>query len=269
MLRGVQALVLRLAAGICIVALAGCTSAPVQETASFAKAATDTKASGDLIWDKLAVNERKIALERIDKSPTFASSDAYYLTTLSDPPATAIFRSSLTAVSAYASMLADLTAAKNVEAAQGQIFAFVSAVADIAALAPGAGLPGLIDPKSNSAVSATLRNLLAARSIAQAKQLAIQGAPGVHALIARLRDSTPDIFDSLVHYDARDHAKVNDYKVALSNFVVTLDRLDDSLSDVVTAFQRPSNPATLAVIVQRAAEVQSGVKAVREVLAKV
>jgi hypothetical protein len=166
-------------------------------------------------------------------------------------------------------LLADLSAAKNVGATQGQMLALASAVAGITSLTPIGELAKLIDPASNSALSATLRNMLAARSIAQAKKLALDGAPQVHALLAKVRNNTSYIFNILVHYDRLDRSKVEDYQLALANFVVTLDRLDDSLSDVVVAFQRPSNPATLAVIAERAAEVQTGVKAVREVLAKV
>jgi hypothetical protein len=61
--------------------------------------------------------------------------------------------------------------------------------------------------------------------------------------------------------------RIEAYRVAISNYVVLLDRYRELLKDLVAAYDSPRNPVTLARIAERSAQLSTQADAWRRSLA--
>jgi len=92
--------------------------------------------------------------------------------------------------------------------------------------------------------------------------------PAIHQLVAALRAATPAIFktlrDEILATGGGVGKKVDAERVVVANFVVMLDRLDQTFAQLVRAFEHPTNPVTLAALVAFSTQLEADVKSVRQ-----
>lgn len=243
--------------------LNACATAPIEETKAFSAAVSAVKSASDLLWDELNIAERNRYQRRIAATKTgrvrFQVGDAYYFSTIAEAPATADLRRSIRIIHDYSELLRMLVEGTNIEAARGQIQGIIGKLSTLAgnpAIGAAAGeLSGLLD------------QLLRVISLEEAKRLVIAGAPAIRDLVAALRSATPAIFRELVDdilATGGTAKKIKDERAIVSNFVVMLDRLDQTFVYLVQAFERPSNPVTLSVLVALSTQLEADVKSVRQ-----
>ncbi|MFP3646535.1 hypothetical protein [Paraburkholderia sp. SIMBA_054] len=206
----------------------------------------------------------------------FCITDAGYYSPLGDPPASKAIRGGLTVIGNYADVLSTLTENRNIDAALGQIGTLSSDVDALAAIA-GAAAPPI------AGAAAALKPILEAAArqsnAAEARRLILEGAPHVSALIDAIRRATPAIFLTLIEGPSTalvsaqvaatpalataEIAKVDAYRVTVSNFVVLLGKLQDAWELTVAAAQSPQSPVTLAQLAQRSGELRADADAAR------
>jgi hypothetical protein len=250
-----------------LLVLASCATGPIEETRSFEQSANIVKSASDVLYDQLALAERNTKIRIIEREPgsafNFKVDNAYYYSTLGDPPQTAEFRSAISIVGNYAMLMRSLVDGSANQASRVHILAIAK---DISALTSQPELSAVA-----TALTPIIDRLLLVRSQAEAKRIALEGAPVVSELVAALRDATPAMFKLLVADIARtagiNSPKLREYKVALANYVVVLDRLQVSFDGLVEAYRNPSNPATLAALAQATGALQSDVDSLRKALA--
>jgi hypothetical protein len=280
------------------------TQAPVDQIKYFSQAFTAVNTVGQPLLDDLALAEsvqgKQIAVRRArgssDLGPAacqqgmvpwqdasdgksgivngFCVADAGYYAKLGDPPVTAMLRGGLGVVERYADVLSSLAEGRNVAQALGQIDAL------------GREVDGLLSLTNVGAVAiapilGTLKPLLdgAAKqaNMAEARRLILEGAPKVTALIGALRQSTPAVFATLIEAPAAriiqpgagdaiaaEVARVDAYRVTVSQYVVLLDRLQKAWDSTVAAAQSPNGGAgSLAALVNASAELRADADAAR------
>jgi hypothetical protein len=150
----------------------------------------------------------------------------------------------------------------NVDAYRGEIITIIQNIATLA------GVSG-IGPVAQE-LTPVLNQLLLAQSQAEARQLAVAGAPKVANLILQLKNATPAMFELLLaNAEPASTATVRSIKTALGNYVVTLDDLQQSFMRLLDAYERPSNAATLAGLAELTGKLNADAVAVRQALVKV
>lgn len=240
----------------------GCATGPVEETKAFVSAVAAVKSSTDSLLDDLNIAEKKNYAQRYGNDPVFTVGSAYYVSNIAEAPDTAQYRRALVILHEYAELLRVLVDGSNVESVRGQIEALAATVATFT------GTPG-IGVAVNS-LSALLDRMIVAGSVAEARRLAVEGEPAIQALLAAMKNATPSMFRVLT-LDLRraraENSKFSAYRVALANYVVLIDRLDEAFMRLIRAFERPSNPVTLAALVKTTAELTADVRAARQALA--
>jgi hypothetical protein len=252
--------------------LGGCATGPVEETKAFVTAVAAVKASADTILDDFNVAERKqfaILKKRSGRLGFRSADEAYYYSTIAEAPATRQFRRAIVIIHDYAELLRILVDGTNVQNVRAQVNLLAANLSTLLA-APQikvatAGMSELID------------RLAAAASIAEARRLAAQGAPAVRELLASLRDAAPAILEEFIldlqatrsiarpEFDKR----LQERRLAVANYVVLLDRLEETFTRLLHAFERPSNPVTLAALIQASADLHADVQAARKALAAI
>jgi len=247
-----------------LLCLSGCATAPVEETKAFAAAVNAVKSSSDLLWDELNIAERNRYRRQVARTQggafRFQVGDAYYFSSIAEAPDTTDFRRAMTIIHDYSELLRMLVEGTNVEAARGQIETLIGKLATLAgspAIGAAAGeLSGLLD------------ELLRVISLEEAKRLVVTGEPAIHQLVAALRAATPAIFktlrDEILATGGGVGKKVDAERVVVANFVVMLDRLDQTFAQLVRAFEHPTNPVTLAALVAFSTQLEADVKSVRQ-----
>jgi len=241
--------------------LASCAAAPVDEAKSFSAAVAATKTASDALCDQLDVAERQLQIRRIERQTinSFAVQNAYYYSSVGEPPKTREFRNAIQIVSSYASLLLNLVQGTGVNAAQGDILSILQNIASLA----GVTSIGL----AAQALTPLINQILVAQSQAEARQLALSGAIQMANLLVALKNATPAMFELLLaNAEPATPAVIRSYKTALGNYVVTLDDLQMSFSRLLEAYQRPSNPTTLAALAELTGQLNSDAIAVRKAL---
>jgi hypothetical protein len=267
---GLLGIGVRFRAGIFLLAvgLSGCIAIPVEETNSFVEAVAAVKTASDLLVDQLNVAEKAINLQRIKSRPnaerTFDTGDAYYYTTIPTyAPTTRQFKAAMDVVKNYADLLKALVEGKSVAAARGKI---EQIAADLNIVIGGAVATGAV-----AALKPLLEKALLAQSRAEAKALVERGTPAIAALIDKLRDATPAMFEILMHDSfagaANSAEQSEKTKVTLSNFIVLLDRLKDTSLRLAEAYKRPGDPFTLASLATATGELKADVEIARQTFA--
>lgn len=208
----------------------------------------------------------------------FCLPDASYFAELGDPPATAQLRGGLHVVERYAEVLSILAEGRNLEQALGQVEALGQDVGGLLALAGGA--PLAIAP-ALSALRPLLEHVARQANAEEARRLILEGTPRVTALIAALRESAPAVFGTLVEAPAARLpqpaaaqgslsadivAQVEARRLAVSQYVVLLERLQVAWDSTVVAARSPDQ-GRLATLVARTAELRTDAEAVRRGLA--
>ena len=284
------------------------TQAPVDQIKYFAQAFTAVNTVGQPLLDDLAVAERiqgqQIAVRRAKGQSTrgpeecgpaqvpwqlaldgksgiingFCSADAGYFADLGDPPATAILRGGLSIIERYADVLSSLAEGRNLEQALGQVDALGQ---EVGGLLEVVGVGSLAIAPALMVLKPLLENVAKQANQAEARRLILEGAPKVTALIGVLRQAAPALFGTLIEGPAAkllrpdaggavaaEVGRVNAYRVAVSQYVVLLDRLQKAWDNTAAAAASPNVGAgRLASLVAASAELRADANAVRKGLA--
>jgi len=294
----------RIALIVLVLACGGCaTTVPLPQVQLVGKAFQDLNSASAPLLDDLSIAERARGIKNADTlarlhpadnaaQPTpldpcpkisqvkaegvavqngFCIEHSQYYSELTDPPATAAFRSALAAVEGYTNVLLILAEGRNLEAAQAQVqglVANVGSLVDIAKPGVGTALAGL---------SAALKPVLdiAAKS-ANSKELARivkTGAPDAQRVIKELRDAAPEMFTTLTERSLStlnslkappsaetakaEAARINAYRVAVSNYVVLLGQYQQLLDQLVDSYDSEGKVITLNGLLQRSTELSA------------
>jgi hypothetical protein len=206
----------------------------------------------------------------------FCLPDAPYFSGLADPPATHAIRSGLSVIERFAGILSTLAEGRNVEGALADIDALGKQVGGLLSFA-GIAAPALVP--ALSALHPLLESAARQSNAQEAKRLILQAAPEITNLIGALEKAVPEMFKTLIESTsakltseadmnpaiaAIDIARVEAYRVALSDYVILLRKLQMAWDLTVTAANSPGR-ASIANVVQQAAELKTDAEAARRV----
>ncbi len=277
----------------------GCaTRPPTSQVRDVVGAYQGVKAASDPLFDELAVAERAqgaaLADDRAVESglyigeegqgfaATIAAEDAVYFATLADPPGTQALRSGVAAVGSYASLLSMLAEGGNLEAARAQIAQLGGNLAAVGALVGGnAQLTGLVGPVIG-ALQPVIDQLGKAKNEEELRQLVLDNAPKVEALLDGLRKAAPPMYETLIAVARETYSlnassnpavaraavvQIEGYRILVANYVVLLDRLGVAFERLLVAVRNPDNRVTLAVAAELSTDVAAQADAARRALA--
>lgn len=246
---------------VLVLCLAGCATPPLQETKAFVTAVNAVNSAADTLVDEINVAEKARYSRLHAKDPVFELNNAYYVSTISETPAALDYRNGLTVLQDYANLLQSLVDGSGINAVHTQA---ETLAANISAIA-GAPEVAVV----TKALLPVLDRITAAANVAEARHMAVGGAKAVHDLLAALRDGAPAMYEYLTLDLRRTRApyeRLQEYRVAVANYVVLIDKLDSTFSQLIVAFDRPSNPITLAALVDASAQLKANVSAARQSL---
>lgn len=284
------------------IACTGCaTNTPVAEVRLVSKAFQDLNAASAPLLDDLAFAERaqgKVAANvrakkhvgGVDPNAAvedrcshvtlvsvgsdtvqngFCIEDSYYYSELADPPATAAFRRSLSAVESYTDVLLILAEGRNIEAAQAEVQSLAGNVGGVLDLA-GAGAAGEALKVFAGALQPVL-DLAAKRANAKELERNVKDvAPAAVAVVGKLRIVAPELFTTLTERPlaklrtvgltnsevaAAEAKRIEAYRLAVSNYVVLLDQYQRLLDRLVQSYDVEGRPITLSGLVQQSANL--------------
>jgi len=221
--------------------LAGCVSVPVAETNAFVSAVDAVKSASDVLLGQLNAAEKDLHLRKAKAAGNtyvFSVGDADYYSTLDTfGPSTEKFKAAIEIIKDYSTLIQALAQGQGNDAIRDQIKKIASNVSILI------HVPGF--DAAVAALSPLIDKALLAESQDEARTLVRRGAPAVHNLIEALKNATPAMFKLLM---AESFATQSDVqadsertRIALSNYVVLLDRLSDTFDRLVDAFSRPDN----------------------------
>jgi hypothetical protein len=212
----------------------------------------------------------------------FCLPDAGYYSKIGDPPSTGVFRRALALIGQFAQALLSLADGTSASVASAQVQQLAGNAAALSGeLAGATGVGAAIGPAVGEiakALSPLLTQVAASMTAAQERQVILDAQAKVGTLIAALRNATPALFDTLTqqtqnaidladHPAASDLARIEGYRVTLSDYAVLLGRLDQAWNQLVAAAKQPNNPVTLIAMTQTSAQIVADAAAVRQSLA--
>jgi hypothetical protein len=283
--------------------LAGCatTAPPVEVVRAFASASDAFNAASQPLLDEVAVAERERALKLIKSPPENAKNvlvvpglpggvtrrllldlpidQVLALSTISDPPATALFRNGAGTIKRYAAVLVLLAEGQNIEAARAELGILATNLAGIVALVPvpgAAAAPALVGP-ALSALQPLIDSAARALNAAELRRLVVEAAPSIKALNDALRNGAEPLFDAIaggsrdVIIEGGDPAaavdRIDAYRVVLANWLVLLELIDQANDQLVATMLNPANTATLASLAELSTRITTYAEGARRALA--
>lgn len=245
--------------------VSNCTSIPVEEAKAFKSAVLAMQSAGDVLIDDLAVAERKQWLSTNDRGPFYYSeSGTYFYSSLREPPSAFKLRAALKIIADYADLEQSLVEGRGVAESRAKIQEIATAVSAIAQ-APGIAV-------AVGALSPIIDRLLLASSVWEARSIVAEGATAIKDMTRSLRSAAPAIFTMIVWNvrtrnvseipKARQKAVL--YRQAVSDFIVLLDRIDETFDLLQYAYARPSDAVSLANLAKSTGALSADVKAFRQ-----
>ncbi len=248
-----------------LLGMAACSTAPVQETKLFSDAVTNVRTAGDIILDQATVAERRRRQEGAARG-VFTVEGAYNYATIDDAGVIRPYRFALTVIGDYAKLLVTLAEGGNAAEAQTQYQILIGNLGALGITPQFTAIAG--------SLSGFIGRAQAQADIAEARRLLAEGTPVMVNLIAQLRAGTPEIFRILgasvitnPRPTADDYRRLDSYRETVANFVVLLDRLEDSFAILDAAYKSRSNAVSLAAVAKASADLNADVEAVRRALA--
>lgn len=282
--------------------LGGCatTPAPVEQIKYFSQAFAAVNTVGQPLLDDLALAERALGRRQAqlraraapDDRPCSSSQapwarageanlgyiDGYclehagYFSTLGDPPATGQLRGGLRVIERYAEVLTTLAEGRNIEQALGQVDSLGQEVGSLLSLA---GAQVALAP-ALTALQPLLASVARNANAEEARRLIVEGSPQVNQLFAGLRNAVPSTFSILIAEQRRQAdvaaaapaavKEIEARRVAVSQYVVLLGRLQEAWNATVVAARNPGG-SRLSDLVAQTAQLRADTEAVRRSLA--
>ncbi len=262
----------------------GCaTVAPIDEARLFSRAFNSVDGASQPLLDDLSLAERRqgqdnaIFKAKRDKYtgackgirwalPGFIEGycldDAPYFAAIGDPPATKAFRQGIRLIGEYAEVLLTLAEGRNLDETSAQVQILGDNVTALVNLIPAAGGTGFAISAALSALQPVIKDAAQAKNTKEMKRLVLDGASHVTQLIQSLRRAAPESFNTLTYQsikkvtsqEAADNEgvakqyldRIEAYRIAVSNYVVLLDDLEQAFEQLVVAFQTRRNAVSLA-----------------------
>lgn len=279
--------------------VSGCASAPpVQQVRAFASASDAFNAASQPLLDEVAVAERERALKLIATPAKDTKNvidvplpggatrrllldlpvdEVLAISTVGDPPATAVFRRGVGTIKRYANVLIILAENQNVDAARAELGILAANLAGVAALVPGAaGAPALAGPLL-AALQPLIDGAARAQNAAELKRLVIEAAPKVKELNEALRMGAEPLFHTIasgqrqIIVDGGDAqaaiVRIQAYRVAFANWLKLLGLVDQATDQLVAAVSSPGNTASLASLVELSTNITTYAEGARRALA--
>ncbi|ESY77852.1 hypothetical protein X739_32540 [Mesorhizobium sp. LNHC220B00] len=256
--------------------LVSCVALPKQETKLFSNNVSEIEKGVDPLLFELSAAERSEAIielkseAAVDPSQlsNFDPSEAYYFASIGDGPNTTKLRSAFGVIESYAALLTALVDGSSVAEWQGQVQTIAS---NISVLAPSPQFSAVVKQ-----LDPIIGQLLTAHSNAEARKLVLAGRKPMLILLGELRNSSDQIFQTLVFQDqpgvsARSKTErktdMDAARTKVANYVVLLDRLATNFVQMADAYSRPSNAVTLSVVAEASGNLAADAKAARAVFA--
>jgi len=240
------------------ISLSGCLTVP---TAS------------DTLLAQLNAAEKQLLIKHANPGPSGFNPDdaALYATLDTYAPATGRFHAALTILKDYAALIKSLVEGQAATAQANAIKTTVDNISTLGAVAPQIAAQVTAIDAVVGAFTPVVAKALTIRTQAQARDLVAQGAKPVRETITALRNATPAMFVLLMAAgnaqssgSAPDRGKA---RVALSNYVVLLDRLQETFDKLNDAFQHRSNSISAVALAQSTGELAADVKIVQQAFA--
>jgi hypothetical protein len=213
--------------------------------------------------------------------PGFCPPDSDYHSELRDPPATRQMRRAMALVGDYTQLLVILAEGRNIEEAQEQLQGLAGNIGSLVEM-----VGGPIGSTALAGAVAALRPLteLAAKR-ANSEELArvvVAESPKVQQVLLALRSASTELFNTVTEQSVRQFPlqakdvtaaratvrRVEDYRVALSSYVVLLEQYGDLLRELVAYYEKPRSAVGLAQLNARSTELSTQADAWRRSLAQ-
>jgi hypothetical protein len=210
----------------------------------------------------------------------FCAEDSYYYSELSDPPATRAFRQALAATGDYTKLLIILAEGRNIDEAMEQLTSLTSnlggALSGALSMVGAPGIKTALTPLV-AAFNPLLKTAATNANATELKRLVSVESPKVLVLVKSLRDQSKEFFNTLTEanmarfnlaYDkpelaAIEMARIEAYRISMSNYVVLLEQYGDLLDDLAKTYSESRNRASLAALNERSAQLSAQVDAWR------
>ncbi len=210
----------------------------------------------------------------------FCSEDSYYYSELADPPGTRAFRQALAAVGNYTQLLVVLAEGSNLDEARAQL-ATLTGNLGLALDAAGVAGAGPTLSALLQAFSPVLDLAAQGSNAKELKRLTVRESPKVEKLLGALRTQAGEFFTTLTEapmarfnlavdkpdVEAAEAARIEAYRIAVSNYVVLLDQYGSLLGEMVKVYDHPRGAVTLASLAERSAQLSAQADAWRRSLA--
>lgn len=280
--------------------LVGCAATPPLEAVrAFSNASNAFDAASQPLLDQVANAERASVRKLIEDPPEdtknvlpvplpgggerrllldLPTDQVRGLATVGDPPATAAYRKGVAAIKHYAAVLVLLAEGENIDAARAELGLLAANIAGVAALGPTGNVAQVVVVPALDALKPLIDGAANAQNTAELRRLVVEFAPLIKELNAKLRSGAEPMFHMLL---ARDReiivvgdgdpvaalARIDGYRVALANWLVLLDLIDQATDQLVAAVTAPRNTAVLANLAELSARISTYAEGARRALA--
>ncbi|TPK73119.1 hypothetical protein FJ930_11570 [Mesorhizobium sp. B2-4-15] len=250
--------------------LSGCVSSSLPDTKKFVAAVSATNSASSVLLDELNVAEKNQFFEKTRASKAysvrFVAGDSVYHSTLETfAPQTEKFRASIAILVTYANLIQSLASGEDIN----HVHDSVNAIAMDVSLLAGNPTYGI----AVAAFSPIIDRMIAAKDRAELIIVVRDSAPAIHKLINALINSTPQMFEMLQYNAFLGRGNIltqsSSYRLALSNFVVLLDRLESTFDRLFEALVNPTSRPTLDNLASATGELSAYAGLVRQSLATI
>ncbi len=252
-------------------ALCSCaTRGGLAEFSAYRDAFEASRASAGSLFDLLEVSERRAmaSTAELAQGGPFEVDAAVIHSTLVDPPLATAYRRGFDVVTQYNSVLAGFATGRRGEELSADIYALggrLVALAGIVApgVAPSASLLGIAEPARQ-----ILDIALARRSEQAFRETLVETEPDVQALIDAMIEGAPRIFDTIaptpgVRNEPERIARREEVLVLVSDFVVLLRRVSDSLRAAAAAAAAPQETLDAEALDRAVTDMETAARALR------
>ena len=222
------------------------------------------------MFTDLAVAERRVFIRTLASGgapkdgdiivpAVFDPKSAAYFSTIGDPVLTTSLRRGLGLVGDYFKLLVTLAEGKNIDEAKGQIDAIAASVAGLVTVATGGTALPL------AAIAKELDPLIGqwaqAQNAEELRRLVLQGEPLIRSEINALQSASTTMYETLTREPMRaarttlaDNAaarhaafvQMAGYNISVADYVVLLNKLNDTLTALADAVRNPGSPLALS-----------------------
>lgn len=253
--------------------LSGCLTVPTAQTDAMVAATAAIGSASDTLLGQLNAAEKQVLIRQTKPSPFRFDPDnaALYSTLDTYAPTTQHFNTAIGILKDYAALIKALVEGQTATTEANAIKTTIDNISTLAEIAP----PFTAEVKAIDTAAGLFTPLvvkaLTVRTQAEARDLVQQGAEPVRKTIAALKEATPAMFYMLAAAantrSAAQAIPVDKARVALSDYVVLLGRLQATFDKLNDAFQHRTDSVTAVSLAQTTGELAADAKIVEQAFA--